>query len=214
MSWYVLSVETGKENLVQTFIHKRFDESVISAVVPKRRLQEQRQGQACMVCRTMFPGYVFVNTKMNIQTYYELKGIPRCYRLLNRFNNHYLRTQRSGLTGNGGGAEDTAESFMFSKVDDDEMAPILQLIGSDDVIDFSTLYVENAKVTVCNGPLKGLEGLIKKIDKRKKRARIVLRFMGQDQTLDIGIEMLATSDNHCISSKNQSQSTRCCGALE
>lgn len=198
MDWYVLSVETGKENLVQRFIHKRFDESVISAVVPKRRLQERKQGKTLEVCRTMFPGYVFVNTEMSVKTYYDLKGLPRYYRLLKRYHNHYTRNQGricNGTRDNG----DPAEIFLFSKVDDNEMEQILQLIGNDDVIDFSTLYVENAKVTVCDGPLKGREGLIKKIDKRKKRARIVLRFMGLDKPLDIGIEMLATPDTNTIS---------------
>lgn len=197
MDWYVLSVENGKENLVQTFIHKRFDDSVISAVVPKRRLQECKQGKTLEVCKTMFPGYVFVKTQMNVKTYYELKDIPGYHRLLNRNHNRY--TQNQGCLHNGDGDKgDSSEPFLFSKVDDYEMAQILELIGQDDVIDFSTLYVENAKVTVCEGPLKGREGLIRKIDKRKKRARIVLQFMGQDKPLDIGIEMLARPDNNVV----------------
>jgi transcriptional antiterminator NusG len=182
MNWYALFVETGKEDLVQTMIRKYFDESAIHAIVPKRKLQERKQGQIIEVCKTMFPGYVLINTRMNSNIYYTLKRIPRYYRLLNKYSHNDQN-------------EEFYENNLFSKIDDSEMDSILQLIDHDGTIDYSTLYLEDGKVFVRKGPLMGLEGVIKKIDKRKKRARIVLNFMGNEICLDLGIEMLVPLEN-------------------
>ncbi|MRA76150.1 transcription antiterminator, partial [Bacillus thuringiensis] len=57
--------------------------------------------------------------------------------------------------------------------------------------DYSKVYIENSKVTVASGPLKGMEGIIKKIDKRKRRAKLCLSFMGLDKMVNVGIEVLS-----------------------
>lgn len=40
------------------------------------------------------------------------------------------------------------------------------------------------------GPLKGKEGLIKAVDRRKNRAKIGLEFMGIMREVEVGIEVL------------------------
>ncbi|WP_423802963.1 antiterminator LoaP [Paenibacillus dendrobii] len=185
----MLFVETGKEDIVRTLISKYFDKSVIRAIVPKRKITERKLGHSYEVCKTMFPGYVLVNTRMNMTIYYGLKRIPMCYRLLNRTQNLFDTMEKKNVIYN---EEDTFETHTLSKIEDEEIALILQLIGKGEVIDYSTLYIENAKVKVSSGPLKGKEGIIKKIDKRKRRARIALHFMGYEKLLDVGIELLET----------------------
>lgn len=44
---------------------------------------------------------------------------------------------------------------------------------------------------VQSGPLKGKEGIIKKVDKRKNRAKVQLNFLGREKTIDVGIEVLS-----------------------
>lgn len=187
MDWYVLFVETGKEDVVRSLITKYFDKSEIRAIVPKRKLVERRLGQSYEVCKTMFPGYVLVYTQMNTKIYYELKQIPRCYRLLNRTHSSIDNNEQRSVIYN---QEDTLETYTFSKIEEEEMTLILQLIGKSEMIDCSALYIENAKIKVSSGPLKGKEGIIKKIDKRKRRARIALNFMGYEKLLDVGISLL------------------------
>lgn len=187
MNWYALYVQAGQEDLVQKMIHKFFDKTVVHAFVPKRKLMQRKQGKTYEVCHTMFPGYVLVQTLMTVQTYYDLKRVPRFYRLLNKFDNSKAKaTTNRPITS----LEDALEVYSFSKIDEEEIALILELAGTDDIIDYSTLYVENKKVIVCDGPLKGKEAIIRKIDKHKKRARISLEFMGSEKWLDVGIEML------------------------
>ncbi|OKP94471.1 antiterminator LoaP [Paenibacillus sp. P32E] len=187
MNWYALYVQAGQEDLVQKMIHKFFDKTVVHAVVPKRKLKQRKQGKTYEVCQTMFPGYVLVHTLMTVQTYYDLKRVPRFYRLLNQFDNCKAKATANQSINS---LEDALEVYSFSKIDEEEIALILELAGTDDIIDYSTLYVENKKVIVCDGPLKGKEAIIRKIDKHKKRARISLEFMGSEKWLDVGIEML------------------------
>ncbi|WP_234410583.1 antiterminator LoaP [Caldalkalibacillus mannanilyticus] len=167
-------------------MNKFIDQSVIRVMVPKRKIRERREGKLCEVSKIMLPGYVLLNTYMNIDLYYKLKEIPRCFRLLNinKYNVDYdlkdVENQERQVT-------------CFTPIEEKEMALILRLAQYDEEIGFSQVHKENSKVFVRSGPLKGLEGIIKKIDKRKNRAKISLDFMGETQLVDVGIEIL---DSH------------------
>ncbi|WP_426448189.1 antiterminator LoaP [Paenibacillus sp. S-38] len=184
MRWYALYVETGQEEVVRTLIRKQYDESAVYAIVPKRKLQERKQGRTYEVCKTMFPGYVLLKTKMNLKTYHYLNRLPKSYRLLNTYNPR-MQEGREGSV---------LEWDLCSQIDNDEMELLLQLMGTDGIIGYSTVYVTSTNVVVCEGPLKGKEGHIKKIDMRKKRARISLVFNGHERCLDVGIEMLTAPE--------------------
>lgn len=198
MNWYALYVESGREEMVQALIRKYLDESAIRALVPKRKIRERRQGQYFDVFKTLFPGYVLVQTHMDANMYYNLKKLPKYYRLLNKYKYSSNRDKDSKKFDNAkeDSENDGEKKFLeptnlFFEINEDEIALILQLIGDEEVIEYSTVYVINTEVIVQSGPLKGMEGNIKKIDKRKNRAKIVLDFMGNKKIMDVGIEILA-----------------------
>ena len=49
-------------------------------------------------------------------------------------------------------------------------------------------FDENDRIVVIEGPLKGIEGSIVKVDKRKQRAKICVDFGGAAHTMDLGFE--------------------------
>ena len=49
-------------------------------------------------------------------------------------------------------------------------------------------FDENDRIVVIEGPLKGIEGNIIKVDKRKQRAKIRVDFAGTVHTLDLSFE--------------------------
>jgi transcriptional antiterminator NusG len=181
MNWHALLVETGKEELVRKIIFKYMGDSVVDVVIPKRRLQERKQGKTYEVFKNMFPGYLLVNARMHTKTFNNLKRMPIFNRLLHKYD---WRNKNEVTT------EDTFEENLLSKIDKEEMTLLLQLIDDNGIINYSTICVINAKVKVIDGPLKGMDGLIKKLDRRKNRARIAINFMGTEKRLDVGIEML------------------------
>lgn len=165
MNWYGVFVETGKEELVQKHLEYYFSKDILYSVVPKRKLTERKNGVYHTVIKKMFPGYVLVKTGMEDTIYRRIKNIPSIIRIL----------------GNDG---------ILSVIDDGEIEPILKLIRNSEVIDESRIYICNSKIIVKSGPLAGMEGLIKSIDKRKKRAKVLLNFMKQEKIIDLSVELL------------------------
>lgn len=165
MSWYALFVETGRETIIQKWIQLFFDKSICYSLVPKRRLTEKKQGKKYQIVRTMFPGYVFINTDMCIEYYYKLAEIPRLIRILN--NGTY-----------------------YTQIEEYEMAPILKLVGDSNIVDYSKVFILDSKVFIKDGPLQGMEGIIRRVDKRQGRAQVILELMGSPKLIDLGIEIL------------------------
>ena len=166
MDWCVLFVQTGKENMVQKKLNFLFGKYALSSYVPERLLPERRLGTIEYVSKIMFPGYVFIKAYQDKTLFNRLKDIPGCYRVLG--NDSY-----------------------FSRVPPEEMFLITKLAGDKEVIDISRIYIINSKVVVESGPLQGLEGIIKKIDPRKKRAKILLNIAEKPKTIDVGIEVIS-----------------------
>ncbi len=165
MKWYALFVETGREIQIQKWIQYFFDPSECYSVVPKRKSTEKRQGIKHQVIRTLFPGYVFIKTDMCVEIYYKLARVPNIIRILNN-------------------------GFYWSYIEDVEMALIMKLVGDNGIVDFSKVLLENTKMFVKEGPLQGMEGMIKRADRRKSRATIMLDFMGEPRMIDLGIDIL------------------------
>ncbi|MFJ6208610.1 antiterminator LoaP [Lysinibacillus sp. NPDC092081] len=172
MEWYVLFVENGKEEIVKRYIQLHFDEHSIYPIVPKRKVPEKKAGIVYPVLKKIFPGYVLIKTNMNGLIFRKIREIPRCYRLVN-----------SGLY------YSKEKGTYYSKIDEKEVELLLRLLENGEIIEYSKIHFENSDFFVKSGPLKEMEFIIKKIDKRKNRAKIILNLLGTEQTIDVGIEI-------------------------
>ncbi|MWV45374.1 antiterminator LoaP [Paenibacillus sp. HJL G12] len=190
MAWYVLFVKSGFESQVKHWLDARFDGNLLYSIIPKRKVPEKKRGQEYHVVKPLFPGYVFVETKMNFSTYYRLKENSLIYQTLN-YNNLKDRNMKSIdtlLIDNQ--LEKLDESYFFKEIPMEEMFVVLNLINQDDTIEYSQVCVDNSNFVVRAGPLKGMERFIKKIDKHKKRAKVLLTILGAELLIDFGIEIL------------------------
>ena len=77
-----------------------------------------------------------IYTIMNTHLYYTIRQIPKVYRILKQGDEYYTR-------------------IVY-----EEIRPILKLINEKSIIDYSRIFIENSKVYVKDGPLKGMEGII------------------------------------------------------
>jgi transcriptional antiterminator NusG len=74
---------------------------------------------------------------------------------------------------------------------DEERDLLVHFLSFGEIIKSSTvIFDENSRVQVLNGPMKGLEGRIIKVDKRKGRAKIRLDMYGDSFLVDVGIEII------------------------
>ncbi|MGB4388949.1 MAG: antiterminator LoaP [Caldicoprobacterales bacterium] len=166
MKWYALFVKTGDEENVRVHIEKHLPDREIRILIPKRKLQERRQGKVYERIRLLLPGYVLIRADMGVDLYYELKRVPGLIKIL-------------------GDEKEPVEVL------EDEMAILLALTDSSDLIGFSQLYKQGDNIRVHDGPLKGLEGIIESYNHRKKRVRIRLDVMGQTRFVDLGAHLIS-----------------------
>lgn len=163
--WYVLFVKANQEEKVKKILEKEAFEEY-QFIVPTRELRERKDGKWHLVKRKLFPGYVLIKGLMNIDIYYKLKKINGIIKLL------------------------SSEGEVLT-VDESELRVLKILIDNDDNnIGVSSLYKENDGVRIVAGPLMGLEGQIIKIDYRKGRAKVSLRFMNEERVVELGIEVV------------------------
>ncbi|WP_110932779.1 antiterminator LoaP [Paenibacillus bouchesdurhonensis] len=187
MGWYVLFVRNGYEDHVQKSLEKISDNNIARCIVPTRKIPERKKGQIKDVEKIMFPGYVFIQTQMTKSIYYTLSSHPLIYSLLNYRNRKDLNyNQRNSDT-----TIQDSDDFCFKQVPKEEIEQILQLLDDHGKVDYSKVHLLDSRIKVISGPLKGKEGIIKKIDKRKNRAKVNINLMGCHRMIDLGIEVLS-----------------------
>ncbi|MBA4532923.1 antiterminator LoaP [Brevibacillus halotolerans] len=192
MKWYALYVRSGGEEIVKDHLNYYFDEQTLYALIPKRKVPEKKNGAIFHNIKILFPGYVLIKTDMTSSIFYKIKEIPNLYKFVN------IGPIYSKLTSSNHAKKDTSITN-FSAIDDEEMSPLLRLLGNTDIITYSKIHFENSEVYVNSGPLKGMEGQIKKVDRHKKRAKVLIKFMGSEKLVDLGVEILSSSKNLNIS---------------
>jgi transcriptional antiterminator NusG len=167
-NWHALFVYTGREDYIKRQIENRlaYDKfGDLRLIVPKRKLRERKAGIWTDVVKTLFPGYILVNSNENNEWSSRLKDV-----------NGIVRFLRDGQE--------------LAKIERSEIEVINRLIINDDLIGYSTVLAEGSTVKVIEGPLLSMEGYIQSIDTRKGRAKVVLNFLGEQRTVDLGINII------------------------
>ena len=174
MSWYVIFVETGYEDEFCRYTNKMYNPRYMgiqyNLLVPKRKIFERKQGIRREVVKTMFPGYVLLETEFISEFFLKARNSPHIIRFL-RVNS------------------------LFWEVRKEEIRQILRMSDSGGLIEISKGFIENDKVKIVEGPLLGMEGNITKIDKRKGRAKVDFTLNEKSILIDLGVEILEKVEN-------------------
>ncbi|MBE6347958.1 MAG: antiterminator LoaP [Spirochaetaceae bacterium] len=169
MNYYAVQVQTGNEEKIidkaKKILQDRLDKQ--NFLFPKKSLKIRKSGLFKQELKPIFPGYFFIQVE-NIDTelYNTLKSIHGFYRFLK--NNQEI----TPLTGK-------------------DLSILQHFLKFGQNISASQVYFdENDRICIVEGPLKGLEGLIIKVDKRKKRAKIKMDFANDSILIDLGFELI------------------------
>ncbi len=164
-----MSTQTGYEDKICELINKvndiLFNDIHYNLLIPKRKIYERRQGVTNEVVRKMFPGYVLLETDSILEFYYKMKRLPRIKNIL-----------RCGE--------------YFHEVKYNEIHQILSMIDDNGLIGISEALIINDTIQVIKGPLYGYTGTIKKVDKRKGRAKVLFKIGPNEHLIDLGINIL------------------------
>ncbi len=168
MEYYAVQVWTGKED--------EFADRVAAvpgmeskAMVPKRALPIKRGGKTRTEQRPLFPGYVFLAI--------DSGSLDNEQRWAIRSTRYYVRTLPS--------------SADPRPVKEKDRRLLAHFMSFGKVADISKVRFDaDDRIVVVEGPLKDLEGLIVKVDMRKRRAKVRLDMCENSFLVDMGFEIL------------------------
>lgn len=178
--WYVVQVKTGTEESVRKQFMRLYE--AYPQEEPQRSLQSEKcvipyyeqmkryQGAWHKERHILFPGYVFIISDDLERLKLRLRQIIGYTKLL--------------------GMEDE-----IIPLTEEEERFLCQIGGDEHVVEMSKGIVENTQVIITDGPLQGLEGLIRKINRHKRKAWIEVQMFGRIQWVEVGLEIL---EEHCV----------------
>jgi len=166
-SWYAIFVITGQERRVKERLENIFADQ-IEFLVPKRKLKERRNGVWRETLKTVYPGYVLALGEIGIQDVAKINRTTGVIRLL---------TDEHGP----------------QKITEKDSQILEKMLDAQGVIDYSTILVKDSKITVTEGPLVSMEGLVQSVDVRKGRVKVKLKFFGEARIVDLGVKFVNVS---------------------
>jgi transcriptional antiterminator NusG len=171
--WYAFCVLIGREERVKAELERELAELLdveFAILVPKREIIERKDGEERNVLKTMFPGYLIVGTEQ----IFEFAKIAKQ-------NSSVLYA----LTGD-------AE---FLEIYPDEISYIIYMTDDEGVIGISEAeYDKNNRIRVLAGPLKGQEGRITVVDKRRGRVKVKFMWANIRREIWLGVRVVEKAD--------------------
>ncbi len=171
MNLFALQVKTRSEELFirrAVKIAMKDDVGHWRLVFPRRAITIRRKGATRRVQQPVFPGYVFLETEtIRGELYWHLRTTSGFFRFL-------------------------PENAGPLPLEGKDLSTIKHFMSFGDVAGPSRVsFDENDRIRVLEGPLKGLEGRIIKVDKRKCRARVALDLYDESFPVDLTFEILS-----------------------
>ncbi len=171
MNFYVIQVITGsEENFIKNF--KVIAENACQTEIPEfffpqKKLIIRKSGLLSEKLYPLFPGYIFLK--------------------YNEIDNNLLGMLKSSA----GFCRFLPDNKKPESLKGKDLELILHFTSFGAVADISTAkFDENDRIQIVSGPLKGLEGCIIKVDRRKKRVKVKLDFYENSFLIDLGFEII------------------------
>jgi transcription termination/antitermination protein NusG len=167
MDYFALHIKTGSETQIQKCIKKNLPEEM-TVFCPMRELLIRKKGKTKKEMKPLFPGYIFLHAEeISADTLSTLKSVNGFFQILPSNKN-------------------------IKPVPERDMHIINSLFRKDFTAHLSKArFDENDRIQIIEGPLKGKEGLIIKVDKRKGRAKIVINAFDKQHFVDLGFELMS-----------------------
>ena len=162
MACYCLFCNSTRCEAVASLLAKRMD---CRAISPKIVQRKWIKGTCVEEVRDFLPGYVFLYTDASLRTFETLRTVDGVLRLLGRQEEGYR------LCG---------EDLRFAQM----------LLGSEGRIGILPAYEVGDRIRLAAESLPGYEGEIVKVDRRKGRAQVLIRFDEKEIKLWAGFDII------------------------
>jgi transcriptional antiterminator NusG len=169
MNYYAVQVKTRSEEKYISLFRATYHHNIL-IFFPKREIIERHKDVSVKRTLGIFPGYIFIKIE-------DTEGINK-YKWALRKTEGFLRFLRSNRD--------------ITPLTGKDLEIALHFIKIGPVAGISKVYFNDEdRIVVCNGALKGLEGNIVKVDKRKGRAKIKLDLYNEAFLVDLAFEIIS-----------------------
>lgn len=167
---YVIFTASGSEQKVVQEIQQQVLLPNEEIFCPTRILVKRIHGADRRVESSLYPGYIFLRTKDPENFFY--RGREKLGVSLFQYM-HMLRNDE-----------------LLLPISDEEERLLYRLWGCGHCCEFSYGFIKGDKVIVTSGPLMGLEGAIKKVDRHRKTAKVRTELLGRELDITLGLEIV------------------------
>ena len=177
MNYYVLQVTPREEEKTETHIRKILPGDLYDQCFhPTRIMRKKFHGEWKEVREKLLPGYVFVTTEDAAAFFFQLKKIPLLTRLLGRDLEYFVRLSEK------------EEQWLDTLLGRSRKQPAET--GNNEVGLSQIDIREGNEIRIISGPLKDMEGMVRKINLHKMIAEVEVPFMNGETVIHLGVEMV------------------------
>ena len=164
-NWYVIQVMTGSEETMCQNIQQIMETDCYErCFVPMAEVRMKQNGKYVTAEKPLFPGYLFIITDAAEKVQAALWKVAKFKRLLSA----------------GGTA---------SALTEQEVSAFHSFSDENYRVSLSKGFIEGDQIVITEGPLKGQEGLIRKIDRHKRFALVEMPFLGKTTNVRVPLEV-------------------------
>ena len=129
------------------------------------RMEYYRRDRKGLAQKPMFPGYIFAETEQVEELFFKFIWIPKLTKILG-----------TGMV-----------PVALSK---EEETWLKRITNEDHVAEISIGIIEGDELIVNSGPLVGLEGTVKKINRHKRQAVVEVEMFHRKMEMTLGLEVV------------------------
>lgn len=164
--WYVMQVQTGSEERIKSQCLKVMDTGVLElCFIPYYEEKKRYQGAWHTQTRVLFPGYVFLVSERLEDLHRNLRKVIGLTKLIGTGKEIVPLTE--------------AETALLKRLEVDEKP-----------LTISTGIMENQIIEITEGPLRGMESHIQRIDRHRRKAWLEIEMFGRTVAMEAGLEIV------------------------
>lgn len=168
MNWYVIQVRSSHEKEIADKCRFLISKDILKdCFIPEYMKRKKVKGEWRNVKDILFKGYVFLISDHIDELYVELKKVPDFTHMIGK------------------------KKDIIYPLTDGEIEFLKTFTNEKHIVDMSCGFIKGQTIYIKEGPLKGQEGLITKIDRHKRIAYLTMNIFNETITAKVGLEIIS-----------------------
>jgi transcriptional antiterminator NusG len=168
--WYIVHTYSGQEERVKKNLEQRIAtmdvrDKILQVVVPTQEEIEIKEGRRKSTSRTVFPGYILVQMKMDDQSWHVVRNTP-------------------GVTGFVSAEDEREKRPKPVPLEEKEVQVILKQMESEQPR-VRVGYSKGQTVRITDGPFVDFMGVVDEVYPDRSKVRVLVSFFGRETPVEL-----------------------------